>query len=467
MGDAANFGFWSLLPLLVTLVLAFKVKDAAFSLFIGCIVGVVMLGMDPAHGFNVLGQEALGNEDFIWLMTIVIFIGIMFSFFKKAGVIREFADKLSKKVKSRRSVKFISWLLGLFIIDDYFSPLMTGVIMRPLSDKEKISREKLAYILDSTTASVCTLVPFMAWGAYIASLVLAQGGPVSTIEESVTVFTKSIPYNFYSIITVLFVLLNSLEILPDFGPMKKAETRAKEEGKVIRDGSTPMIGADIDGDLEEMSKDTNLLVEFIIPFLIIIGVAVGTFIKFKSIKIGEAFISAVLYLSVALFFTKKFKNVGDLMQAVQRGIVEVIPTIMILALAYCINTVTKQLGASNYIMDMSKQWMTPNLLVAISFLAAALMSFFTGTSWGTYALLIPFAVPMAYGFSGGELAPIVYQTIAAITGGGIFGDHASPVSDTTVLSSTGAGCDHMDHVATQLPYALTVGAISFIIYLII
>lgn len=412
-------------------------------------------------------QEALGNDDFIWLITIVIFIGIMFSFFKRAGVIKEFADRLSKKVKSRRSVKVISWILGLFIIDDYFSPLMSGVIMRPLSDKEKIPREKLAYILDSTTAAVCTLVPFMAWGAYIATLVLAQGGPVTTIEEGVTAFTKSIPYNFYSIITVVFCLLICLEIIPDFGPMKKAEERAQKEGKVIRDGSTPMIGTEIEGELLEMGKDANLFVEFIIPVLIIIGIAVGTFIKFKSIKIGEAFIAAVIYLAIALFFTKKFKNVGDLMASVQSGIAEVIPTALILALAYCINTVTQQLGAADYIISVSEKWMTPNLLVAISFLAAALMSFFTGTSWGTYALLIPFSVPLAYSFSGGELTPIVYQTIAAVTGGGIFGDHASPVSDTTVLSSTGAGCDHMDHVATQLPYALTVGAITFIIYLII
>lgn len=467
MGEAINFGVWSLLPLIVTLIIAFTIKDAAFSLFIGCIIGVVMLGMNPATGFSNLAQEALGNDDFIWLMTIVIFIGIMFSFFKRAGVIREFAERLSKKVHGRRNAKLITWILGLFIIDDYFSPLMSGVIMRPLTDKEKIPREKLAYILDSTTAAVCTLVPFMAWGAYIAGLVLAQGGPVETMEQGVAIFTQSIKYNFYSILTVIFALLISLEIIPDFGPMKKAEIRAKTEGKVIRDGSTPMVNAEIDFELDQLSKDSNLLVEFIIPVLIIIAVAAGTFIKFRSIKIAEAFITAVLYLGIAMFFTRKFKSVGELMEAIYSGINEVAPTLVILALSYCINEITKSLGAADYILSVSEKWMTPNLLVAISFIAAAALSFFTGTSWGTYALLIPFAVPIAYGFSGGVLAPIVYKTIAAVTGGGIFGDHASPVSDTTVLSSTGAGCDHMDHVATQLPYALLVGGITIVLYLIV
>lgn len=467
MFEGGQFGFWSLIPLIITLIIAFKTRDAALSLFIGCIIGVLMLGMNPAYGFNQLAQEALGNGDFIWLMVIVIFIGILFSFFKRAGVIRAFADKLSKRVHSKRGVKFVTWVLGLFIIDDYFSPLMSGVIIRPLSDKQSIPREKIAYILDSTCASVCTLVPFTAWGAYMASLLVAQGGPITSIDEGVAAFAKAIPYNFYAIITVIFALLISLQVIPDFGPMKKAEKRAQETGKVIRDGSTPMIGTEVEDVLAIDGTNSNLVIEFLIPILIIVGIAAGTFIMLGGIKISEAFITAVLYLGIALFFTKKFKSINDLMSAVRDGIVDIIPAIMILALAYCINTITKGLGAADYIMSVTENWLTPGLLVAITFITGAIISFSTGTSWGSFALVTPFAIPIAYSFTNGSLDPIVYQCIGAIVGGGIFGDHASPVSDTSVLASTGAGSDHIDHVVTQIPYALVTAAIAIALYLII
>ena len=201
--EAANYGILSLIPLALTLLLAFWKKDAVFALFMGCLSGVLLLGHDPAFGFSALAEEALGNEDFIWILLIQVFIGIMIAFFMKAGVVKAFAEMIAGKVKSPRSVKLATWFIGLFTIDDYMSPLLRGVVMRPLTDEMRVPREKLAFLLDSTCASVCTLMPFMAWGAYVAGLVADLGGPVTSNEQGVSVYISAIPFNFYAILMVL------------------------------------------------------------------------------------------------------------------------------------------------------------------------------------------------------------------------------------------------------------------------
>jgi len=469
MPEAANYGILSMIPLTITLVLAFWKKDAIFALLIGCLSGVVILGMDPAFGFSALTQEALGNEDFIWILMIQIFIGIMISFFMKAKVVHAFAESISKRVKTKKGVKFATWFIGLFTVDDYMSPLLRGVIMRPLSDEKHIPREKLAFILDSTCASVCTLLPFMAWGAYISGLIADLGGPVSTVEEGVSVFIKSIPYNFYAIIIILIVLLNALEILPDFGPMKAAEKRARDTGKVLRDGAVPLIGTE----LEEIEVDVNtnftpnVFIDFIIPILVLVFMAIFTYITRGGVKILECFIVTVFYQAIALSVRKVFTDIKDMINTAIKGIKSVMSATIILALAYCINTITKSMGASDFILASTIGWMTPTLFIAMTFIIGALISFFTGTSWGTYAICIPLALPIAYSFTGGELGVLVYAAVGAVVSGGLFGDHCSPVSDTTVLSSLGAACDHIDHVKTQLPFALVAGGISMVLWVLV
>ena len=255
--EAANYGILSLIPLALTLLLAFWKKDAVFALFMGCLSGVLLLGHDPAFGFSALAEEALGNEDFIWILLIQVFIGIMIAFFMKAGVVKAFAEMIAGKVKSPRSVKLATWFIGLFTIDDYMSPLLRGVVMRPLTDEMRVPREKLAFLLDSTCASVCTLMPFMAWGAYVAGLVADLGGPVTSNEQGVSVYISAIPFNFYAILMVLITLLSALEIFPDFGPMRKAEQRARTTGKLLRDGAVPMMGTELELSLIHISEPTR------------------------------------------------------------------------------------------------------------------------------------------------------------------------------------------------------------------
>ncbi|MEZ5758863.1 MAG: Na+/H+ antiporter NhaC family protein [Emcibacteraceae bacterium] len=476
METAVNYGVWSLVPLIFALVTAFWTRSAIFSLFAGCLIGVMMLdydplatlyGLDPAGGLVRLIENSLGGE-FIRICVIIIFIGILFELFKRAGVLVTFADKVSKTGTSPRKVKFTTWLMGFLIVDDYFSPLMTGPVMRPLTDNAKVSREKLAFILDSTTASVCVLVPFMSWGAYIGGLIAKEGGPIGSIDEAITLFAGSIPYNLYPILLVIFTMLISLEIMPDFSFMRKAEKRAKEEGKVLRDGAIPMVSDEGGGLFEKKFDKAYLFWDFAVPIIIVFGTVIVTYFAFGRLMILEAFIMAVIYLGTSLYIKKYVENFSDLTEIGIAGAKSVMSAIIITALAYCINSVTKGLGAAEYIMAFSEDFMTPTLLVASTFFITAVISFSTGTSWGAFALMIPFVLPIAYGFSGGVADdPIVYKTLAAVVGGGIFGDHSSPVSDTSVLASIGAGSDHMDHVITQLPYALTIGATTILLYLII
>ncbi|MDD2484493.1 MAG: Na+/H+ antiporter NhaC family protein [Eubacteriales bacterium] len=469
MPEPSYYGIISLIPLTLTLILAFWKKDAILALFIGCLSGVLILGLNPSYGFSQLAQASLGNEDFIWILLIQVFIGIMIAFFMKAGVVHAFAKLVAAKAKTPKGVKFATWLIGLFTLDDYMSPLLRGVVMRPISDELHVSREKLSFILDSTCSSVCTIMPFMAWGAYVASLIADQGGPVASVEEGVSVYIHAIPFNFYALILVLLVLLNALEIIPDFGPMKQAEKRARETGKVLRDGAVPMIGDELeDLSLEEHPQfKVNVWTDFFVPILILVSVSVATYFIMGGVKILEAFITVVLYLGVVLTIRKVFTSVKDLVDTVMKGIKSVMSATIILALAYCINTVTETMGAADFILSVTDGWMTPVLFIAITFLVGAFISFFTGTSWGTFAILIPIAVPMAYSFTGNELGTLVYAAVGAVVSGGLFGDHCSPVSDTTVLSSLGAACDHIDHVRTQIPFAIATAVISMLLWIMV
>jgi len=467
MGDIAAKGALSLVPVILALILAFRTKDAVFSLLIGCIVGVVIAGFDPATGLSKLFQKALGNGDFIWVVMIEIAVGIMVAFYLRAGVIASFAEWASTKIKTRRAASGFGWLLGIFIFfSDYFSPLFSGPIARPLTDKYKVSREMLAYLLDSGSAPVCTLVPLTGWAVYIAGL-LKGYGPIQDVNEGMAVFIKSIPYNFYGWLAVILAGLIGFQLIPNFGPMKKAELRAQKEGKVLRDGATPLTGEEMEMIKPLEGKKSNLFVYLVVPVLIVISIAIGTFVAFGSAKILEAFFTAVMYQAVAMAIGGYFNGIKDGMDVAVKGIKAVIPAILILALAYCINTISKTLGAQQYIISLTESWMSSGLLPLVTFITGAMISFFTGTSWGTYAILTPFVLPIAMNLSGGEVNSLVLATVGAVVGGGLFGDHCSPVSDTTCLSSFGAGSDHMDHVTTQLPYAITAGVLAAIIFAII
>jgi Na+/H+ antiporter NhaC len=277
------------------------------------------------------------------------------------------------------------------------------------------------------------------------------------------VFIIAIPFNIYAILAVLMVGLVAINIIPDFGPMKKAEERALNENKVLRDGADPLMGVELTNIQPYENIKTSLFWNFIFPVCVVISFAVGSFIITSSAKPMEAFMLSSFV--AGLIMRIQGVPLKEIINTAMLGIKGIMPAIIILALAYSLNDLSAMLNTAGYIVSITESWLTPKVLPMLAFLITAIVAFSTGTSWGTYAIMIPIAVPLAFNFSGGELDTIVYATIAAVAGGGVFGDHCSPLSDTSILASTGAASDHIDHIKTQMPYALLIGFISVLIYL--
>lgn len=461
-----EYGIISLIPVCIALILAFWTKDALLSLLIGCLIGIIIMGQNIVTGFTGLLQTALGNADFIWVLGIEVFIGILVAYFQKSGAIKAFADKVDAMHLTRKGAESMAFALGIFIFfSDYFSPLYVGNVMRPITDKAKASREFLAYVCDSTSSPICCLIPFTSWGIYVAGLLVGMGCIAdATIAQDVVVHAA--PFNFYCIFALLLCGLLGCGVIPHYGPMKKAEKRAFEEGKPYADGATPLLSKELEQITPDPNCKANLLIDFLMPAIIIICITVGTYIVLGSAKTLEAFVVAVAYQFVTILIQKK-ANIKELMDTAVEGIKAVMAAILILAMAYCMNSVTKSLGTADYIISITESWMTPMLLLVITFLVCAFISFLTGSSWGTYAIMIPIAMPLAFALTDGQLDTVVYAAVGSVMGGGCFGDHCSPISDTTILSSLAAGSDHIDHVKTQMPYALTAAAFACVGCLIV
>lgn len=459
-----SYGFLSLVPALTAVLLAFITREALFSIFCGVMTGIVISGQNPLFGFSSILQNALGDPSFMWVVAIEVFIGIMVAFFQKSGAVASVSDLLNVRMNiSGRCAKVLSAVIGIFIFfSDYFSPLFVGNVMRPITDKARISREKLAFYCHCTSSPKCILIPWAAWGVYVAGLLVGIG-TIADADTGMSAVVGSMKYQFYGVLTILFVFLNAFGVLPDFGPMRKAERRAAETGKVIADNDTPMLSAELDEISPPEGWKPSFLLHFLMPAFIVVGVAVWTWCSHGSAKVLESFMAAVFYQAVLLLAQRAFDIKGMVSTAV-KGIKSVMWAVLILALAYSINSISGTLGTSSYVIGLVKSWITPSTLFALAFLVSAVMSFFTGTSWGVYAIMIPIVIPLALDLSGGAVNDIVFATVAAVMGGGCFGDHCSPLSDTTILSSLGAGSDLIAHVKTQLPYALVIALVCCVLY---
>ncbi|MDI9242536.1 Na+/H+ antiporter NhaC family protein [Fusibacillus kribbianus] len=464
MEELVNMGFISVIPPILAIVLSFVTKNTIVSLAIACITGTLLAGQGIL-GFPTLLKESLGTTSFAWVMLLNTFIGILVAYFQKTGAIQGFSQWVHDKHLSRRGAQLMAWVLGMFVyFSDSFSPLFVGCTMRSITDKARISREKLAYIADSTSAPVSVLVPITGWAAYLSGLAVGIGCIV-TQADGAALFLKAIPFNFYALLAVIFVGLIGSGIVKDFGPMKKAEKRAMEEGKVLADGATPLTGKELTDMEPYPGFKPRVFLNFVLPVLMIISAALGTYIAFKSAKTMEAFLYVGIFMMISMMIQGiPFKEV---MNTMMDGIKGALPAIVLLALAYSVNALSKQMGTANYIISLCEGFLSPNVLPALIFIVAAVMAFATGSSWGTFAICMPIALPLAFSVTGGELNTIVVAVFAAVAGGGVFGDHCSPLSDTTILSSMGSASDHLDHVKTQLPYAMVCGTLAVVGYLIV
>lgn len=458
-----TMGWISLIPVFLAIVLAVITKDTIFSLIVACITGCFLAGKG-AFGFTDLIQSALGNGDFIWALLCVLPFGVLVAFFQKSGAIEGFTQYMNKKELGRKKTQLCAWALGLFCFADSLSPLFVGTTMRRLSDKAKISREKLAYISDSTGACVSVVYPFTGWSSYLAGLAVGIGC-IATVTDGQMLMLKAIPLNFYALLTIVMTGLIAAGVIKDYGPMKKAEKRAAETGAVLGEQANPLVSRE----LSEMQKSDKLKIRiglnFVLPTVLLFVLSLGSFFVLGGVKVVETVVFIVILMSIS--FLIQGMPLKELADTFMDGVKGIMPALLVLALAYCLNALSAEMGTANFIINATERFFVPQLLPFIIFVVTALMSFSTGTSWGSFAICMPLALPLAFSATNNEVTLLVVACFAAVAGGGTFGDHCSPISDTTIMSSMGAASDHVDHVKTQIPYAITTAALTAVAYLII
>ncbi|WP_195946283.1 Na+/H+ antiporter NhaC family protein [Paraclostridium bifermentans] len=497
--NASKFKFLTLIPPLVSILLAFITKNVVISLFIGILSGSFLLSLNSTNFILALPQSFI---DFIYralnsladpwnagIILQVLAIGGVIHLVAKMGGAKAIAISLADKAKSSKGTQIITWFLGLLVFfDDYANSLIVGPIMRPVSDKMNISRERLAFIIDATAAPIAGLAIISTWIGLEVGLINNAFSGIGLNNDAFGIFLQTIPYRFYNILILAFVII-TIVLAKDFGPMRKAEIKARQSNF---DDLDTKYNDSIQSELEPKVGVKLSIWNAIIPIGTLIVTSLIFFyysgytsivngdnielqnLMFKSpwsfLAIKEAFSSADA--SVALFQSSIISSIVAILMAVSKNIFKVseaieiwidgmkslLMTAVILILAWSLSSVIKDLGTAKFLVTLLSGSMPAFLLPSVIFILGSIISFSTGTAYGTMGILMPLAIPLAHSINP-DISFIVISTSAVLTGA-IFGDHCSPISDTTILSSMGAGCNHIDHVKTQMPYALFVASIT-------
>ena len=469
--------FWALVPPIIAITLALITKEAYSSLFIGVVVGalfacdfapVATIDMIVNDGFVTAISENAG------IFLFLVLLGVIVALVNLAGGSAAFGRWAKKNIHTRVGAELATFVLGILIfIDDYFNCLTVGSVMRPVTDRHRISRQKLAYLIDATAAPVCMIAPISSWAAAVSSTAEGLDTGISGIE----LFIRAIPYNFYSLLTFVFIIAITLMRF-DYGPMRGFEERASSTGD---------LSAAV-GSADENANPRGRVVDLVIPVLVLIVTCtvgmlyVGGFFgadtsgctDYAGDFIGafgntNAFIGLpwggiiALVLTVIYLVARRVVNFRDAMGCIPKGFQAMISPIIILTLAVSLKSTLNALDAAGYVRDLMKAASAGlyNMLPAVIFLVACVLAFASGTSWGTFGILIPIVTAIFPGDSA-----LLYIGISACCAGAVCGDHCSPISDTTIMSSAGAQCEHVTHVTTQLPYAITVAGLSFVSFVL-
>ncbi|MBR4857831.1 MAG: Na+/H+ antiporter NhaC family protein [Clostridia bacterium] len=462
----------ALLPPVIAIVLALITKEVYSSLIIGIVVGgFIFAGGNFETAINhVLFDGFVSSLSDSYNMGIIVFLvllGALVSMMNKAGGSAAFGRWASKHIKSRVGAQLATILLGcLIFVDDYFNCLTVGSVMRPVCDEKKVSRAKLSYLIDATAAPVCIIAPISSWAAAVAGFARGAGA-----ESGISLFVQAIPFNFYALFTILMMVVLAVTKL-DYGPMRLHEKNALEKGDLFTTGDRVVTE-----DVEANSK--GKVIDLILPVVVLIIACVFGMIYSGGFFSGENFIDAfsnsdasvglVIGSAIAFVFTviylllRRVISFKDAMGSLPEGFKAMVPAILILTCAWTLKAMTDSLGAKIYISQLveGSAGAFQALLPAIIFLIAVGLSFATGTSWGTFGILIPIVLSVFEATN-----PLTIVAISACMAGAVCGDHCSPISDTTIMASAGAQCNHINHVSTQLPYALTVAGVSFVTYVI-
>lgn len=455
--------FWSLLPPIIAIALALITKEVYSSLFIGIAVGgLFYANFNPEVAINhIFVDGMIGVLSDGWNVGILIFLvilGAMVCLMNKAGGSAAFGEFAAKHIKTKVGAQLATIVLGcLIFIDDYFNCLTVGSVMKPVTDKHKVSREKLAYLIDATAAPVCIIAPISSWAAAVTGFV--EG------EDGLSLFVKAIPYNFYALLTI-FMMFAATVLKIEFGPMKEAELKA--EKAAVKESEA----------VERKTK--GKVIDLVFPIIVLIISCVIGMIYTGGFFEGTDFVTSfsesdasvglvlgsfcALILTLIFYLIRRVLSFKDCMESLPEGFKAMVPAILILTFAWTLKAMTDSLGAATYVENLVKGSAEGfmSFLPAIIFVIACGLSFATGTSWGTFGILIPIVV----GVFGNTDYTLMIISISACMAGAVCGDHCSPISDTTIMASAGADCDHVAHVSTQLPYAIFVAVISFITYIV-
>lgn len=481
--EMVHAGIWSVVPPFVAIVLSLITKEVIFSLLIGIMSGALIYSLLTGLGgvgiFTVTVDtmiSKLADGDNAAMVVFLALLGALVAVVTRAGGSGAYGAWAAGKIKSRQSAGLLTTLLGLLIfIDDYFNCLTVGTVMRPVTDRHRISREKLAYLIDATAAPVCVIAPISSWAASVISYY-----PTETGVTGMQAFAGSIPMNLYAVLSIFMVIWLAVRKNSDYGPMAAAQRRVEKTG--VEESSTLTVAGDT-GDLDRLPVSANGKVfDLIIPvvFLVIFSVlsmlwyggywdgsGKTLFDAFGDTSAGYALALGgfcALGTAFLLFVPRKLIRFSEFFASVGTGVKSMTSAIIILTLAWTISGICRDLlFTGKYVAALVEASAMPVALIpAIMFIIAAALSFSTGTAWGTFGILIPITINIC-----DIVAPhLSIISLSAVMAGSVFGDHCSPISDTTILSSTGARCYHIDHVSTQIPYALTVAAVCFVGYII-
>lgn len=467
-----NYGFLSLLPPIVAVVMAIKSKNVILSLFCGGFVGtLIFVGGNPF----LATKSIVGNYFFVQLtdsynagvIVLVIFIGGFIKLMEKSGGAQAFSKSVYKYVNTKLKAQLCAWLGGILIFfSDLGTPLLVGPVFRPLFDKLKISREKLAWILDSTSSPVAILIPFIGWGVYIMGLIQAEFENLGIAQSDYSTFVAAIPFQIYAILAIIMIPLVAFT-KKDFSQMKKAEIEAETRVYSFEDDRPANAGGDKRGYATSNAKPSMVIVPIVVVFATLFITLAPYGFPFQKVdgnefrvalSMGYFYGALVLMALIAVYKVKTFRDTFKIYVDGMKGMTDVAVT---LVLAWSLGSMISDLGTADFIVNGLKSLnFTGGLVPAAIFIFGTFVSFSTGSSWGTFAIMMPLAIPMAHAFE------IPYAiAVGAVLSGGLFGDHCSPISDTTILSSTGAECDLVEHVKTQLPYACVNGVIAFAAFL--
>ena len=463
-----EYGFWSLVPPLLTIVLALVTKNVFISLFIGIMTGSFVLNaFNPLVSINA-GIYAIADsmsQSNTLIIGSCLIVGAVIHLMERSGGIEGFVNVVVKKralIKSKRGANLFTWLLGLAIFTSgSLSCMVTGAVSRPVNDALKVPHEKSAFIVHATSTPWCVLFPFSGWLASMAGYLVSGGVPEA---ESVSVLFQSIGFNFYCIIVIVLVLVLAL-IQKDFGPMAKAEKRADETGMLDDPAHVSKETEEVNAASGVKARACNLLVPIGVLILVMFATLLitggGNIMNGAGIQALIWSVVASLLTIIVMTVVQKVFTVEQAINEMFKGMSHMLPIAFILLFGFTMGTIVKSLDTGSYLSSLFQKLLSPALLPALTFLISVLISFATGTSMGTMAIMAVISLPMAYDM--GASIPLV---AGAMFGGSIFGDHTSPISDTTIMTCSTTGCDIIDHVKSQAPYCVSVAVVSFILYVI-